>query len=80
MEHAMPRYYFDVRANDNLVVDDKGVEFPDVRGAEIQATRSVGEMASDIPPGTQHHHVAIEVRTDYGRAFKAAFTFDLTRQ
>jgi hypothetical protein len=75
----MPRYYFDIRDNEAIAVDEEGLELPDLRAAEIEAAQSLAHMAKDMAPGTERHHMAIEVRTDDGPVFQAAFIFELTR-
>ena len=76
----MPRYYFDIRENDTLVVDEEGLELPDLRAAEIEAAASLGHMARDALPGAERHHMAIEVRTvQDGGVFKATFLFETAR-
>ena len=75
----MPRYYFDIRDGEAIAADEEGLELPDLKAAEIEAAQSLAHMARDMPPGTERHHMAIEVRTDDGPIFKAAFIFELTR-
>jgi hypothetical protein len=76
---AMPRFYFDIRDNEALAPDEEGLELPDMRAAEVEAAHSLAHMAKDMPSGTEHHHMAVEVRTDDGPIFKATFVFKLTR-
>jgi hypothetical protein len=75
----MPRYYFDIREGESIVVDEEGFELSDLRAAEVEAALSLASMAKDMGPGTEHHRMAIEVRTDDGPIFQAAFIFELTR-
>lgn len=75
----MPRYYFDIPDGESIAVDEEGLELPDLRAAEIEAARSLAHMAKDMPPSTERHHVAIEVRSDDGPLFQAAFFFEVTR-
>jgi len=75
----MPRYYFDIRDNGALATDEEGLVLVDLRAAEVEAARSLADMARDMPPGTAHHHMAIEVRADEGPLFNATFVFQLTR-
>jgi hypothetical protein len=75
----MPRYYFDIRDGESIAVDEEGLELPDLTAAEVEAAQSLGDLAKDTPPGTESHHMAIEVRTDDVPIFKAAFIFELTR-
>ena len=75
----MPRYYFDIRDDDALAPDEEGLLLPNLRAAEVEAAKSLAEMAEDMPAGTERHRMAIEVRTDQGPAFQAAFIFELSR-
>jgi hypothetical protein len=75
----MPRYYFDIRENRAVAVDEEGLELPNLKAAEVEAARSLADMAKSMPAGTERHHMAIEVRTADGPAFKATFVFELTR-
>jgi hypothetical protein len=75
----MPRFYFDIRDNQALAIDEEGLDLPDLRAAEVEAAQSLAHMARDMPAGTQHHHMAIEVRSDEGPLFQATFLFQITR-
>jgi hypothetical protein len=75
----MPRYYFDIRENDAVAVDEEGFELPNLKAAEVEAARSLADMAKSMPNGTENHHLVIEVRTTDGPAFKAMFVYELTR-
>jgi Domain of unknown function (DUF6894) len=71
----MTRYYFDIRDGESLYADDEGMELEDQTAAEIEAAKSLGEMAKDLSPLDERHHMAIEVRTKAGPAFQAAFIY-----
>jgi hypothetical protein len=75
----VPRYFFDIRENNEIAVDDQGLELLDLKAAEVEAAHSLGDMAKSMPDGVDGHHMAIEVRTDVGRVFTATFIFQLTR-
>jgi ABC-type dipeptide/oligopeptide/nickel transport system permease component len=49
----------------------------DQRSAEIEAAKSLTEIARDTAPFGRHR-MAIEVRTDEGPLFQASFIFELT--
>jgi len=76
----MQRYYFDIRENDEVAVDEQGLELPDLKAAEVEAARSLADMAANMPHGSEKHHMAIEVRTPDGPASTATFFFELTRR
>ena len=76
----MPRYYFDIRENGVLAVDEEGLDLPNLRAAEMEAATSLAHMARDALPGAERHEMAIEVRTaGGGPLFKATFIFEATR-
>ena len=75
---TMPRYYFDIVDGQGLIPDDEGIEMADQRSAEIEAAKSLAEMARDTAP-IGRHQMSIEVRTDKGPVFQASFIFELTR-
>ena len=56
------RYYFDTRDGDTFIVDDVGVELPNVEAARDQAAIGLAEMAKDVLPGSVRRELAIEVR------------------
>ena len=72
----MTRYYFDIRDGEALFADDEGLELEDQTQAEIEAATSLADMAKDLSPLDERHHMAIEVRTKAGPLFQAAFIFE----
>jgi hypothetical protein len=77
--HFMPRYYFDVRDNGELIRDDEGLELAHVREAEIEATAALVDIAKDSIRGTERRLLAIIVRSDKGRLFTASLDFQISR-
>jgi hypothetical protein len=75
----MPRSYFDVREDNETLVDREGLELADLKSAQIEATQSLAEMAKAAEASDERRVLAIEVRTDEGPAFKAALIFNSTR-
>ena len=71
----MTRYYFDIRDGEALYPDEEGIELDDQRAAEIEAAKSLAGLAKDLSPLDERHHMAIEVRTNAGPIFQAAFIF-----
>jgi len=71
----MPCYYFDIRDGDALYPDEEGLELTDQRAAEIEAAHSLAGMAKEIPAPEERHHMAVEVRTNNGPLFQAAFIY-----
>jgi hypothetical protein len=72
----MTRYYFDIRDGEALYADEEGMELDDQRAAEIEAAKSLGDLARDLSPLDDRHHMGIEVRTTTGPVFQAAFIFE----
>ena len=63
----MPRFFFDV--NDDIhVIDDVGIELPDLDAAKAEATRTLAEIAGELLPndGTRKT-LAINVRNESGQ-------------
>ena len=77
----MPRYYFDLRDNDELAVDEEGLELPTVQAVQIEAARSLVDMAKHAiwtkAETVLGHRMAIEVRDENGPVLRAKFTFEL---
>ncbi|KRQ10011.1 hypothetical protein AOQ73_09030 [Bradyrhizobium pachyrhizi] len=79
----MTRYYFDMRDGDGLVPDEEGIDLPDLRSVQIEAARSLADMARDavypIPPMSETHRMVIEVRDDQGPVMDVKFSFALEK-
>lgn len=79
----MPRYYFDLRDNDELAVDDEGVELFTLQAVQIEAARSLVDMARQaIWTKTETilgHWMVVEVRDEHGPVLQAKFEFELER-
>jgi hypothetical protein len=72
----MPRFFFHIRDHDRLIVDDEGLELPDVKAAVREAKASIADMQADaVLEGTDIDHQVIEV-TDAGGQFLAAIPVD----
>jgi hypothetical protein len=79
----MPRYYFDLRDANGLVVDEEGLELGDVQGAQEEAARIIGDMARDAlsaPAVAPVQQMAIEVRDDLGPVMHIRFSFEIDRK
>jgi hypothetical protein len=71
----MTRYYFDIRDGEDLYPDDEGLELADQTAAEVEAAQSLASMAKDVALLDERRDMAIEVRTELGPLFRAAFIF-----
>jgi hypothetical protein len=76
---VVARYYFDIRDGTGLYPDEEGVELPDQRAAEIEAARTLGGLARDLAVLEDPPDIAVEVRTESGPIFQAAFIFETNR-
>ncbi|MBT1515451.1 hypothetical protein KIP88_33775 [Bradyrhizobium sp. SRL28] len=80
----MPHYYLDLRDEDNLAVDEEGLELRDVAAVQEEATQSLAEMAGDAVrgpsyDGNRNHRMAIEVRDETGPVLQVNFSFAINR-
>ena len=76
----MPRYYFDLRDADGLVVDDVGLELPDVEAAHEVAVSSIGDEVRDLlRRPVSETQIAIEVRHDGGSLMHVRFAIEMGR-
>ena len=76
----MRRYYFDLRDNDEVLLDDEGLELPTIERVQGEAARSLADMARDTASHAHNgkaHHMAIEVRDEDGPVMQVRFTFDV---
>jgi hypothetical protein len=63
----MARYFLDTRDNDAIIVDDEGVELPDLDAVKVQAARSLAELALDVLPGSIRRKLGVDVRDEAGQ-------------
>jgi len=81
MEAAMSRYYFD-SGRRGLVVDDEGRELSDVEAVQMEAARSLVDMARDClleTTAVSVDQIAIQVRDDAGPVMKVRFKFEIDK-
>ncbi|MCP3385572.1 hypothetical protein NLM31_34840 [Bradyrhizobium sp. CCGUVB4N] len=75
----MTRYYFDIRDDTGLYPDEEGLECETQREAEVEAARTLADLARDLAPMDERRDVAVEVRTNLERVFQAALIFNRSR-
>ena len=79
----MPRYYFDIRDNDELAVDEEGLDLPNLQAVQIEAARSLTDMARhtvwERAETILGHRMAVEVRDDNGPVLQAKFIFEVEK-
>lgn len=80
----MPRYYFDIRNEGDLTIDQEGLEFSDTQAVQEEAARSLADMARDeVRSGmtpSKNRRMTIEVRDDAGLLFEVKFTFEIDKK
>jgi len=63
----MPRFFFDVH-DDIDVIDDVGIELPDLDAARAEAARTLADVASELlPDNGMRKTLAINVRGESGQ-------------
>jgi hypothetical protein len=76
---AMPRYYFDLRDEAGVALDEEGLELASSRAVQAEAAKSVADMARDAilsaPPAGRRQSMAIDVRDAAGPVMQVNFSF-----
>lgn len=62
MENQMARYYFDIRENGELSMDENGVELPSLDAARTEAQRTLAELMSENMRTARNFEIVIEIR------------------
>ena len=62
----MPRYFFHIRAGNNLTEDPDGTELPDIRAAKAHAVKAACRIWSERPPRSTANDGAFEVTDEAG--------------
>ena len=78
----MTRFYFDLLDAEGLVADDEGREMADLQAVQIEAARSLVDMARDSLLGAAPRSVeqlSIQVRDDGGPVMSVRFTFEIEK-
>jgi hypothetical protein len=79
----MALYFFDMRVGVILLVDQEGVELPNLKAVQIEAARSLGDMAEHAlwtkAETILGHRMRVEVRDGTGPVLQATFTFEIER-
>jgi hypothetical protein len=75
----MPRYYFDSDDDgDQSIVDDIGVELPDLDAVKLEASRALADLARDVLPGSIRRELSVSVRDRLDRpVLKALMVFEV---
>ncbi|QQO17029.1 hypothetical protein JJB99_13230 [Bradyrhizobium diazoefficiens] len=77
----MPRYYFDLRDETGIALDEEGLELSGPRAVQAEAAKSVADMARDAilsaSPAGDRQTMAIDVRDTSGPVMQVTFSFEL---
>ncbi|MEY9436543.1 DUF6894 family protein [Bradyrhizobium elkanii] len=79
----MPRYYFDLKDERGIAIDEEGQDLRDLGAAQNEAARSLGGMARDAlasTTGSNAEHMEISVRDDDGPVMVVRFYFQVDSQ
>ena len=63
----MTLYFFDTRDNGDVLVDDVGLELPNLDAVKVQAARSLAQIALDVLPGSIKRTLGVDVRDAEGQ-------------
>jgi hypothetical protein len=79
----MGLYFFDMRVGAELLADEDGLELPNLKAVQIEAARSLGDLAQHAlwtkAESILGHRMAIEVRDGAGPVLQVRFTFEIER-
>ena len=79
-KRKMPRYYFDLRRADALVVDDEGCEISNLQAVEVEAALSLIELMRNSPTVTTPcSQPSIEIRDDTGPVMNVRLRFEIEK-
>ena len=73
----MPRYFFHSRDDGDLVVDEVGLDLPDLEQVKRFASRALAEIAVDVLPGASQRRLGIDVTDEHdGAVLTTELTFE----
>jgi hypothetical protein len=79
----MTCYYFDLREDNEFIIDEEGLELRDTKAVQKEAALAVSGLARDSVEnfnGAQSHHMAIEVRDEHGPVMEVKFSCEIVRK
>jgi hypothetical protein len=78
---AMSRYYFDLRDETGVALDEEGLELGSLRAVQAEAAKSLADMARDAvlasPLRGGRRTMAIDVRDGDGPVMQVTFSFEI---
>jgi hypothetical protein len=64
---AVPRFlFFDVHDDEAVLLDEEGIELPDLEAVKHQAAMSLAELAADVVQGSSRRFLSVQVRDEAG--------------
>jgi hypothetical protein len=72
----MPRYYFDLTKDGDLVPDEEGTELPTLDSAREECAYALAEIAKGALPGTSHRELVITVKLEAKTVLKARLLYE----
>jgi hypothetical protein len=60
----MAWYFFDTRDDDEVILDDVGLECLNLEAVKAEAAKSLAELARDVLPGSLRRRLGVDVRDD----------------
>jgi hypothetical protein len=79
----MRRYYFDVQKDGALLVDEEGIELPNIEAVQLEAAQSLADLAKDFvlddPMSAAGPGMSVEVRDAAGPVLQAKLAFATSR-
>ncbi|WP_448030675.1 DUF6894 family protein [Bradyrhizobium liaoningense] len=77
----MARYYFDLRDDTGIALDEEGLELSGPRAVQAEAAKSLADMARDAvlaaPLTGGRQEMAIDVRDAGGPVMQVTFCFEI---
>lgn len=77
----MARYYFDLRDDKGIALDEEGLELSSPRAVQAEAAKSVADLARDAllsaPLTGDRRELAIDVRDASGPIMQVKFCFQI---
>ncbi|MDA9547885.1 MULTISPECIES: DUF6894 family protein [Bradyrhizobium] len=77
----MARYYFDLRDDKGIALDEEGLELSSPRAVQAEAAKSVADLARDAllsaPLTGDRQELAIDVRDASGPVMQVKFCFQI---
>ena len=77
------RYFFDLREDNQVAIDDEGIDFPSLEAAQHEAALSLADLAHALVRTNGINGIpqsaAVHVRDKNGPVLKAHFVFEIGR-